>query len=125
MEKVVLDSDIRYIDDRGNLLKSRAELSISKLLSFLGENFEHDIKVRFPDNSYATVDFKVGNKFIEVVDSDNDVEKFKRICKDAPEISIIAVGHSNPWIIQNGTISIDRHTIRELEISEGFFTSVL
>jgi 6-pyruvoyltetrahydropterin/6-carboxytetrahydropterin synthase len=94
MEKVVLDSDIRYIDDRGNLLKSRAELSISKLLSFLGKNFEHDIKVRFPDNSYATVDFKVGNKFIEVVDSDNDVEKFKRICKDAPDISIIAVGHS-------------------------------
>src|ERR671914_569270 len=64
MERVVLDNDIKYIDSAGNLFRTRAELSISKMLSFLGQNFE------------------------------NDVNKYLRIRRELPELKIIAVGHS-------------------------------
>jgi hypothetical protein len=36
MKGVVTDSDLKYIDQRGNLLRNRTELSTSNILSFLG-----------------------------------------------------------------------------------------
>jgi len=36
----ILDSDFRYIDKNGNLMKSRTELSLSQLLSFLNQDYE-------------------------------------------------------------------------------------
>jgi 6-pyruvoyltetrahydropterin/6-carboxytetrahydropterin synthase len=82
MEKVVLDRDIRYIDNNGNLLRSRAELSISKLLSFLGITYEYDAKLEFRDSTSTKIDFKTGNSYIEIVDSKADLDKFMLIKKN-------------------------------------------
>jgi 6-pyruvoyltetrahydropterin/6-carboxytetrahydropterin synthase len=106
-ERIVLDSDLRYIDKgNNNLLRSRAELSIAKMLSFLGQNYEYDINVTMPDGESIKIDFKTGvgegagedsnnnSKFIEVVDSEEDAIKFKNIREKLPTLDIIAVGHS-------------------------------
>lgn len=94
MERVVLDRDIKYIDHKGNLLRSRAELSISKLLVFLGIPYEYDVNMAFTDGSKTTIDFKTGEGYIEVVDSDADIDKFRLIKNELPTINIIAMGHS-------------------------------
>lgn len=94
-ERVVLDSDLRYLDSKGNLLLSRAELSVAKMLAFLGHDYRHGAAMTLPDGTAARIDFALaGNKFIEVVDSDADAEKFKKIKEAMPELDIIAVGHS-------------------------------
>src|ERR687895_275182 len=93
-ERIVLNSDLRYID-RGNLLRSRSELSVAKMLSFLNEDYEYDVDVKMPNGKYAKVDFKTGgNKYIEVIDSEDDAIKFKNIREKFPTLDIIAVGHS-------------------------------
>ena len=94
MERVVLDKDIRYIDNNGNLLRSRAEFSISKLLSFLGITYEYDANLSFNDGTSAKIDFKTGNRYIEIVDSKADMDKFKLIKKELPDVDVIALGHS-------------------------------
>jgi 6-pyruvoyltetrahydropterin/6-carboxytetrahydropterin synthase len=94
MERVVLDNDIKYFDSAGNLFRTRAELSISKMLSFLGQNFEYDVILKFKNDDIVNVDFKIDDKYIEVIDCENDVNKFLRIRRELPEIKIIAVGHS-------------------------------
>ena len=100
-ERVVLDSDLRYID-KGNMLRSRSELSVAKMLSFLGRNYEYDVSVTLPDGTPVKIDFKIGGegeqhgdkKYIEVVDSEEDAIKFKNIHEKLPTLDIIAVGHS-------------------------------
>lgn len=94
MERVVLDKDIRYIDSNGNLLRSRAEFSISKLLSFLGITYEYDASLRFKDGTSEKIDFKIGNRYIEIVDSKADLVKFKLIREELPDVDVIALGHS-------------------------------
>jgi 6-pyruvoyltetrahydropterin/6-carboxytetrahydropterin synthase len=94
MEKIVVDKDIKYIDENGNLLRNRVEFSISKLLSFLEKNYQYDVKVPLKDGNYIKIDFKADNKYVEVIDSYDDLEKFKIIRKELPELNIIAVGHS-------------------------------
>jgi 6-pyruvoyltetrahydropterin/6-carboxytetrahydropterin synthase len=94
MERVVLDKDIRYIDNNGNLLRSRAEFSVSKLLSFLGITYEYDASLSFKDSTSAKIDFKTGNRYIEIVDSNADMDKFKLIKKELPDVDVIALGHS-------------------------------
>jgi 6-pyruvoyltetrahydropterin/6-carboxytetrahydropterin synthase len=93
-ERVVLNSDLRYLDSKGNLLLSRAELSVAKMLAFLGHDYRYGATVTLPGGATVKVDFVVGSRFIEVVDSDADVAKFKMIKEAAPGLDIIAVGHS-------------------------------
>jgi 6-pyruvoyltetrahydropterin/6-carboxytetrahydropterin synthase len=90
----MLDRDVKYIDHKGNLLRSRAELSISKLLSFLRISYEYDVNMTFTDGSNTKIDFKTDEGYIEVVDSDADIDKFKLIKNQLPTINIIAMGHS-------------------------------
>jgi 6-pyruvoyltetrahydropterin/6-carboxytetrahydropterin synthase len=95
-ERIVLNSDLRYID-RGNLFRSRSELSIAKMLSFLTQKYEYDVNVKMPDGESLKIDFKIwnnNNKYIEVVDSEEDANKFKNIRDKLPTLDIIAVGHS-------------------------------
>ncbi|MEO9296043.1 MAG: 6-carboxytetrahydropterin synthase [Nitrososphaera sp.] len=98
-ERVVLNSDLRYIDSKGNLLATRAELSVARMLTFLGHDYTYAAAVTLPgdnnNNTLAKIDFVLaGGKFIEVVDSDADADKFKKIKEALPELDIIAVGHS-------------------------------
>jgi hypothetical protein len=54
-ERTVLNSDVRYIDN-GNLLRSRAELSVAKMLSFLNQRYQYDINVKLPEGEYVKLD---------------------------------------------------------------------
>ena len=93
-ERVVLDSDLRYIDGRGNLLKSRAEFSVAKMLSFLGHDYKYGADVKLPGGKLVKIDFQAGGRYIEVVDSDADAAKFKSVRDELPNLDVIAVGHS-------------------------------
>jgi 6-pyruvoyltetrahydropterin/6-carboxytetrahydropterin synthase len=100
-ERFVLNSDLRYID-RNNLLRTRSELSVAKILSFLSQDYEYDASVTTPDGESVRIDFKAGggggeggnDKYIEVIDSEEDAVKFKKIRDKLPSLDIIAVGHS-------------------------------
>lgn len=101
-ERSLLDSDLRYID-RNNLLRSRSELSVAKILSFLNQEYEYDVSVTIPGGESVEIDFKAGGgdggggnngKYIEVIDSEEDAIKFKKIREKLPTLDIIAVGHS-------------------------------
>jgi 6-pyruvoyltetrahydropterin/6-carboxytetrahydropterin synthase len=102
-ERFLLDSDLRYID-KNNLLRSRSELSVAKILSFLNQDYEYDVSVKIPDGGSVKIDFKAGgragdggggnSKYIEVIDSEEDAIKFKKIREKLPTLDIIAVGHS-------------------------------
>jgi 6-pyruvoyltetrahydropterin/6-carboxytetrahydropterin synthase len=93
-ERVVLNSDLRYID-KGNLLRSRSELSVAKMLSFLNKDYEYDTEIEIPNGKSVKIDFKTeGNKYIEVIDSEDDGIKFKTIREKLPTLDIIAVGNS-------------------------------
>lgn len=93
-EKVVVDSDLCYIDSKGNLLRTRSELSVSKMLSFLGQDYKYDIRIKLPNGKPLKIDFQVGKRYIEVVDSEADAAKFEQIREQLPDLDIIAVGHS-------------------------------
>ena len=92
-ERVVLDSDLRYLD-KGNLFQNRSELSVAKMLSFLGHDYQYNVDLELPNGKSAKVDFKAGSKYIEVIDSEADVAKFKQLREQLPNLDIIAVGHS-------------------------------
>ena len=93
-ERTVINNDLRYID-KGNLLRSRSELSVAKMLSFLNQHYHYDINVKLPDGGSVKIDFKAGgSKYIEVIDSEEDALKFKNIRKKLPTLDIIAVGNS-------------------------------
>ncbi len=93
-ERVVLDSDLRYIDNKGNLLRTRTELSVAKTLSFLGLDYNYDVKVALKDGTFANIDFMTsGGKYIEVIDSEADADKFVR-AKKSLGADIISLGHS-------------------------------
>lgn len=93
-ERVVLDSDLRYIDSKGNLLRSRSEFSVAKMLKFLDKEYSYNVDVKLPDGKSVKVDFRAGDKYIEVIDSEADAVKFKQLCEQLPKLDIIAVGHS-------------------------------
>jgi 6-pyruvoyltetrahydropterin/6-carboxytetrahydropterin synthase len=89
--KVISDSDLRYIDGKGNLLRSRTELSVAKLLQYLGIDYEYDSKLN--DTSNIRVDFRTKMGLIEVIDSEEDANKLLQIKKNRNE-KVIALGRS-------------------------------
>ena len=89
----ILDSDFRYIDKNGILMKSRTELSLSQMLSFLNQDYEYNHKITLRNGKTVSVDFKTERGLIEVIDSDDDIEKYKEIKKMMPETKIMAIGH--------------------------------
>jgi len=91
---VILDADFRYIDKKGTLLKSRTELSVSQMLSFLGINYDYQHKVSLPNGKEFVIDFKTSDgKLIEVIDSDQDIAKYKQVKQFLPDAKVMAVGH--------------------------------
>ena len=88
----ILDSDFRYLDKNGNLLKTRTELSIAQMLSFLGHEYQYNYELKLADKTF-TVDFKTEQGLIEVIDNDNDIEKYKQIKERLTDSKIMAIGH--------------------------------
>jgi 6-pyruvoyltetrahydropterin/6-carboxytetrahydropterin synthase len=93
-ERAVLNSDLRYLDSKGNLMRTRAELSIARMLDFLGIDYKYDQPITLKEGTTSHVDFVAGSKHIEVIDSEADASKFRRIKEDMPALDIVAVGHS-------------------------------
>ncbi|MDE1862883.1 MAG: 6-carboxytetrahydropterin synthase [Thaumarchaeota archaeon] len=88
----ILDSDFRYIDKKGNLLRSRTELSIAEMLAFLGTDYQYDAPIILKDGRTLHVDFKTDKGIIEVIDDENDIKKFKELKQESPDARIIAIG---------------------------------
>lgn len=89
----ILDSDFRYIDKKGNLLKTRTELAIAQMLSFLGHDYEYNVQFQTMEQKLFNIDFKTGDSYIEVIDSEQDIKKYELIKEQFPELKIIAIGH--------------------------------
>lgn len=89
----ILDSDFRYIDKKGNLLKTRTELAITQMLSFLKHDYQYNVEFKTKDQKTIHIDFKTGDSFIEVIDNDADIKKYELIKNQFPELKIIAIGH--------------------------------
>ncbi len=89
----ILDSDFRYVDGKGNLLRTRTELSIAQMLSFLDIKYEYGHKLTLKDGKQVVVDFKTEKGFIEVIDDEKDISKYKEIKRELPDTKIIAIGH--------------------------------
>ena len=58
----VLDSDFRYIDKKGNLMKTRTELTIAQMLDFLEQNYEYNYELSI-NGKIVMVDFKTENEY--------------------------------------------------------------
>ena len=56
--------------EREICLRSKTELSFSRLLSFLGKDYQYDFKIKLMNGNEVLVDFKVDNKYIEILDSE-------------------------------------------------------
>ncbi|MDX1596440.1 MAG: 6-carboxytetrahydropterin synthase [Nitrosopumilaceae archaeon] len=87
----VVDSDFRYLDKKGNLMRSRTELSISQMLTFLNQEYEYDYTIN--EEPLIKVDFKTKDGLIQVIDSDEDIKKYNLIKEKFPETKIMAIGH--------------------------------
>jgi 6-pyruvoyltetrahydropterin/6-carboxytetrahydropterin synthase len=89
----VLDSDFKYIDGKGNLLRSRTELSIAQMLEFLQVEYRYDHTLTLKDGKKIKVDFKTDKGVIEVIDAECDISKYKELKAEMQDIKIIAMGH--------------------------------
>ena len=98
-EQQILNSDFRYVDRNGNLMKSRTELTVSQMLDFLGVKYEYGHTIKLDDGSTAKVDFSTDRGLIEVIDGDGDIATYKRIKSAASDAAgggprIMAVGNA-------------------------------
>ena len=88
----VLDSDFRYIDKKGNLMRTRTELTVAQMLAFLEEDYEYDCKIALSKEKTISVDFRTEKGLIEVIDSSEDVKKYKEVKERLPDEKIMAIG---------------------------------
>ena len=79
----ILDSDFKYIDKKGNLLKTRTELTVAQMLTFLENEYQYNYEITLKNGNKVKVDFKTDKGLIEVIDNDEDIQKYKQIkvCK--------------------------------------------
>ena len=74
----ILNSDFRYIDKKGSLMRSRTELSIAQMLTVLNKEYEYNHKFTLSNGETAFVDFKTDDGLIEIIDSEEDITKYKK-----------------------------------------------
>ena len=88
----ILDSDFKYIDKKGNLLRTRTELTIAQMLTFLEEEYEYNYEITLKNGKTVKIDFKTSKGLIEVIDNEEDIKQYTEI-KDNTEGKVMAVGH--------------------------------
>ena len=88
----ILDSDFRYIDKKGNLLRTRTELTIAQMLTFLEQDYQYDHELTLKNGKKVKIDFKTSKGLIEVIDNEGDIEKYKEI-KENQDQKVMAIGH--------------------------------
>ncbi len=87
----MIDSDFRYTDGQGNLLRSRTELSVARLLSFLGIKYRY--RVPLDEDPSVLVDFATESGAIQILKNDDDMTRYSSIKKRFPDYNIMAMGH--------------------------------
>ena len=75
-----MDKDLKYIGQSKNLIKNRTGYSISKLLDFLEIEYNYDNVL---NDSKLSIDFKIGDKFIKIIENDTDMNEFKSFKRDS------------------------------------------
>ena len=75
-----------------DLIENRTGYSISKLLDFLKVDYQYNNII---NNSDLNIDFKIGEKFIKIIENDSDLTEFKNIKEKFPLIDMIAIGKSS------------------------------
>jgi len=89
----ILDSDFRYIDKKGNLMKTRTELAVAQMVSFLGHDYKYNVDFKLDNQRSFKIDFQIDDSYIEVIDNEQDIRKYEEIKKHAPQLKIVAIGH--------------------------------
>ena len=87
-----MDKDLKFIGQKKDLIENRTGYSISKLLDFL--KIEYEYNNRFNDSD-LNIDFKIGDKFIKIIEDDSDMNEFRIIKEKFPLLDLIAVGKSS------------------------------
>ncbi len=87
-----MDKDLKYISDKRNLIKSRTGHSLSKLLDFLEIDYKHENAI---ENSSYHIDFKIGDKFVKIIENEDDFTEFKKIKERFPLIKLAGIGKSS------------------------------
>jgi 6-pyruvoyltetrahydropterin/6-carboxytetrahydropterin synthase len=87
-----VDKDLKYISDKKSFIKNRTGYSLSKLFDFLELNYQYNAPIV---NSNLNIDFKIGNKYIKIIENDEDLTEFKNINDKFPFIDLVAIGKSS------------------------------
>ena len=90
VDQKIVDSKLLYTDGKGNMLKSRTELTVARMLSFMGHEYEYGHKLHLGGRTIQ-VDFKTDRGLIEVIDGDDDIEVY-RFVREHRGPRIIAIG---------------------------------
>lgn len=86
-----MDKDLKFIGQRKNLIENRTGYSISKLLDFLKIEYEYNNSF----DSDFNIDFKIGDKYIKIIEDETDMNEFRIIKNKFPLLDIIAIGKSS------------------------------
>ena len=81
----IMDSDFKYIDKKGNLLKTRTELTIAQMLTFLENEYEYNYEISLKNGTKVKIDFTNANYDLQTLDT---------ISKD---INVILEMQGNLW----------------------------
>ena len=87
----ITDSDFRYMDGRGNLMVSRTELSVAKMLAFLHKEYEYGHVL--PGDPPIRVSFRTEDGYIHVLDGEEDVAAYAEIRRRLGGVPVIGLGH--------------------------------
>ena len=87
-----MDKDLKFIGQKKDLIENRTGYSISKLLDFLKIEYEYNNSF---NDSDLNVDFKIGNKYIKIIEDDSDMNEFRIIKQKFPLLDLIALGKSS------------------------------
>ena len=64
------------------------------MLDFLGEEYQYNHKIILKNGKEENIDFKTNKGLIEVIDSEEDIEKYKQFKEDFPQEKIMAIGNA-------------------------------
>jgi 6-pyruvoyltetrahydropterin/6-carboxytetrahydropterin synthase len=87
-----LDKDLKFIGQKKDLIENRTGYSISKLLDFLKIEYEYNNSF---NDSDLNIDFKIGDKYIKIIEDDSDMSEFRIIKEKFPLLDLIALGKSS------------------------------